>query len=72
MLRLRNRAVAMSATYFVPDALIDGRSGRGLTSSISVTVAARDCMTADALTKIVFALRETVARRCSSFIALTH
>lgn len=61
MLCLRNRAVATSAIYFMPDALIDGRSRRGLTSSISVTVAARDCMTADALTKIVFALRERVA-----------
>jgi len=61
VLRLRNRAIATSATYFEPGALIDGRTRRSLKSSISVTVAAGDCMTADALTKIVFALREKAA-----------
>jgi FAD:protein FMN transferase len=61
ILRVRNRAVATSATYFAPGALIDGQTCRSLTSSISVTVAARDCMTADALTKVVFALREKAA-----------
>jgi thiamine biosynthesis lipoprotein len=60
-LRVRNRAVATSATYFARHALIDGQRRRGLNSSISVTVAAGDCMTADALTKIVFALRENAA-----------
>jgi FAD:protein FMN transferase len=69
MLRVRDRAIATSVTYFSPGTLIDGRTHRGLTSSISVTVAARDCMTADALTKIVFALREK-KRRCSSVMAL--
>ena len=58
MLRLRNRAIATSATYFEPGAMIDGRTRRSLKSSISVTVAAGNCTTADALTKIVFALRE--------------
>lgn len=61
ILRVRNRAIATSATYFAPGALIDGQTRRSLTSSISVTVAARDCMTADALTKVVFALREEAA-----------
>jgi thiamine biosynthesis lipoprotein len=61
ILRVRNRAIATSATYFAPGALIDGQTRRSLTSSISVTVAARDCMTADALTKVVFALREKAA-----------
>ena len=61
ILSVRNRAIATSATYFAPGALIDGQKRRSLTSSISVTVAARDCMTADALTKIVFALRKRAA-----------
>jgi FAD:protein FMN transferase len=61
VLRLRNRAIATSATYFEPGALIDGRTRSRLKSSISVTVAAGDCTTADALTKIVFALREKAA-----------
>jgi FAD:protein FMN transferase len=61
MLRVRNRALATSATYFAPGALIDGQTRRSLTNSISVTVAAGDCVTADALTKVVFAMREKAA-----------
>lgn len=61
VLRLRDRAIATSATYFAPGALIDGQTRRPLTDRVSVTVAARDCVTADALTKIVFALREKAA-----------
>jgi FAD:protein FMN transferase len=61
MLRVRNRALATSASYFAPDALVDGKTRRSLAKSISVTVAARDCVTADALTKIVFALGEKAA-----------
>ena len=38
--------------------MIDGRTGRSSRELISVSVAASDCMTADALTKIIFALRE--------------
>lgn len=57
-LRLRNRAVATSANYFSPLALIDGHTRGVMTRQLSVSVAAADCMTADALTKIVFALRE--------------
>jgi thiamine biosynthesis lipoprotein len=60
-LRVRNRAIATSATYFARRALIDGQTGRAMTDHISVTVAAADCMTADVLTKIVFALRENAA-----------
>jgi FAD:protein FMN transferase len=60
-LSLRNRAIATSATYFAPRALIDGQTRRSMTDLISVTVAAADCMTADALTKTVFVLREKAA-----------
>jgi FAD:protein FMN transferase len=60
-LRLRNRAVATSANYFSPRALIDGQTRGAMTRQLSVSVAAADCMTADALTKIVFALREKSA-----------
>ena len=61
MLRLRDRAVATSATYFARRALIDGQTRRAITRQLSVSVAAAECMTADALTKIVFALREKSA-----------
>jgi FAD:protein FMN transferase len=65
VLRLRDRAIATTALYFSRDArtspLVHGQRRRSLTSSISVTVGARDCMTADALTKIAFALREKSA-----------
>lgn len=60
-LRARNRAIATSATYFARHALINGQTRRAMTDLISVTVAAEDCMTADALTKIVFVLREKAA-----------
>jgi thiamine biosynthesis lipoprotein len=63
------RAMATSATYFgetdgsrTPKSqLVDGRTRRPLSDSISVTVAADDCMTADALTKVVVVLREKAA-----------
>jgi thiamine biosynthesis lipoprotein len=61
ILRVRNRAVATSGTYFSRRALIDGKTRGPMTDLISVTVAAKDCMTADALTKVVFALREKAA-----------
>ena len=54
--RLRDRALATSGRYFAA-ALFDGRSGQPLPDETSVTVAARDCLTADALTKIALALR---------------
>jgi FAD:protein FMN transferase len=63
---LRNRALATSAIYFsrkkcgarLRSALIDGQSQQPFVDDVSISVAADDCMTADALTKIVFALRE--------------
>ena len=66
---LRERALATSGTYFsqkrrgraVVSSLLDGRTCRPSRSSISVTVAASICMIADALTKIVFVLREKSA-----------
>lgn len=67
--RLRERAMATSGIYFSArdlgrhrvSPIIDGRTGRPSRISISVSVAAMDCMTADALTKIVFAWREKAA-----------
>jgi FAD:protein FMN transferase len=67
--RLRERAMATSGIYFARrkyrgrniSPMIDGRSGRSSRELISVSVAASDCMTADALTKIVFALRGKAA-----------
>ena len=64
--RLRERAMATSGIYFSRrtcagrpvSPLIDGRKGSASRRLISVSVAAADCMTADALTKIVFAARE--------------
>ncbi len=65
LIRARDKAVATSATYFSTRAgrthLVHGQTRRALISQFSVTVAASDCMTADALTKIVFALREKAA-----------
>lgn len=63
---LRERALATSAIYFSrrhpgnkqAGPLIDGRTRRAMRHQVSVSVAAADCMAADALTKIVFALRE--------------
>lgn len=61
MLRVRNRALATSANYFTRGALRHGRTGLPITRNISVTIAADDCMTADALTKIVLNMREKAA-----------
>jgi FAD:protein FMN transferase len=67
--RLRERAMATSGIYFerrkhhaqYVSPLLDGRSGRTARELISASVAAAECMVADALTKIVFALREEAA-----------
>jgi thiamine biosynthesis lipoprotein len=61
--RLRERAMATSSIYFSRrdckgdevSSMIDGRTGMPSRRLISVSVAAADCMTADALTKVVFA-----------------
>jgi thiamine biosynthesis lipoprotein len=52
---LKNGAAATSAGYFQPDALRHPRTGETLCAGTSVTVLAADCMTADALTKVVAA-----------------
>jgi FAD:protein FMN transferase len=67
--RLRERAIATSGIYFVRtknrgryvSPILDARTGRAVCDLISVTVGAANCMTADALTKVVFALREQAA-----------
>ena len=67
--RLRERAMATSGIYFerrkyrgkYVSPLLDGRTGQSGRELISVSVAAAECMVADALTKIVFALREKAA-----------
>jgi FAD:protein FMN transferase len=69
VVRLRERAIATSGIYFARaknrrcgvSPMLDGRTGRAACESISVTVAAANCMTADALTKVVFALRDKAA-----------
>lgn len=52
---LKHGAAATSASYFQPDALRHPSSGQPLCATASVTVLAADCMTADALTKVVAA-----------------
>src|SRR5436190_4123887 len=59
--RLRERAIATSGIYFARtnrrgcvSPILDARTGR-------VTVGAANCVTADALTKVMFALREQAA-----------
>ena len=67
--RLRERAMATSGIYFerrkhgrnYVGPLLDGRTGRSGREVISVSVAAAECIVADALTKIVFSLREKAA-----------
>src|SRR5215470_12421280 len=67
--RLRERAMATSGIYFerrkrrriYVSPLLDGRTGRSGRELISVSVAAAECLVADALTKIVFSLREKAA-----------
>jgi FAD:protein FMN transferase len=67
--RLHERAMATSGIYFerrkyrgkYVAPLVDGRTGQPGRKLISVSVAAAECMVADALTKIVFALREKAA-----------
>ena len=66
---LRERALATSGIYFAQkrrgkarvSSLLDGRTSRSSRELVSVSVAARVCMLADAFTKIVFVLREKSA-----------
>ncbi|MYM39418.1 FAD:protein FMN transferase [Duganella qianjiadongensis] len=61
--QLRAEAMATSATYFSRrmqhgqhvSALLDGRDGRSILSSSSISVRAPSCVLADALTKVVMA-----------------
>jgi thiamine biosynthesis lipoprotein len=67
--RLRERAMATSGIYFdrrkyrrkYVAPILDGRNSQSVCELISVSVAAAECMVADALTKIVFTLREKAA-----------
>jgi thiamine biosynthesis lipoprotein len=60
-IELKNAAMATSGSYFSQktvrghqrSALVDCESGNALVDSVSATVQAADCMTADALTKLV-------------------
>jgi FAD:protein FMN transferase len=77
MIRLRQRAVATSGIYFARkkngcrsvSPMLNGRTGRAACDMISVTVGAAECMTADALTKVVFALRRRAAPLLAQYSA---
>jgi thiamine biosynthesis lipoprotein len=70
-LELTGAALATSAAYFSRrrlgsqevSALLDPRSGRPYLNEASVSVRAPDCMSADALTKVVLFAPESVAQR---------
>ena len=73
---LKDSALATSANSYVYDensslvcAQIHGQTREPLISPMSVTVRARSCLTADALTKIVFALKKESAAVLSEFQA---
>src|SRR6185437_15929493 len=69
--QLRNNALATSAAYFsrrfsggrTVSALLDPRSREPYAVDNSVSVRARDCMTADALTKVVLFAPASTAER---------
>jgi thiamine biosynthesis lipoprotein len=75
--RIRERAMATSGNYFkrrrrygkYVAPLVDGRTGRSARELVSVSVAAEECLQADALTKIVFGLREKAAGLLSKYHA---
>lgn len=75
--RLKERAMATSGAYFSRrrhrgqnvSPLLDGGTGRSARELISVSVAAAECMVADALTKIVFVLREQAAALLGQYCA---
>jgi FAD:protein FMN transferase len=75
--RLSERAMATSGVYFAEgrrrgkyvSPLLNGRNGRSVRETISVSVAAAECTVADALTKIVFTLREQAARLLAQYCA---
>jgi FAD:protein FMN transferase len=71
---LRNAALATSAAYYSRrltqagevSALIDPRSGAPYTGNRSISVRSHDCITADALTKVVLFGEAGIAERCLS------
>ncbi len=71
-LNLCNAALATSAAYYSrssadgreTSALIDPRSGNSYIGDRSISVRARECMTADALTKVVLFADPGIAERC--------
>jgi thiamine biosynthesis lipoprotein len=75
--RLRERAMATSGIYFerrkyrgnYVGPMFDGRTSQSACELISVSVATTECMMADALTKIVFALREGAAALLAQYHA---
>ena len=77
VLELRDAALATSALYFSQKKraartltpLLHGRTRRCCTTARSVTVLARDCATADALTKVVFANPSKAAPILAAFQA---
>lgn len=77
VVRLRERAIATSGIYFARtrkrgccvSPMLNGRTGRATCDLVSVTVAATSCMTADALTKVVFVLRERAAPLLAQYSA---
>ena len=77
VLELRDAALATSALYFSQKTrarrtltpLLHGRTRRCCTAARSVTVLARDCATADALTKVVFASPRGSAKILPAFHA---
>jgi thiamine biosynthesis lipoprotein len=77
VMRLRECAIATSGIYFAGkkdrrpcvSPILDARTGRAARDFISVTVGAASCMTADALTKVVFALRGEAAPLLAQYSA---
>ena len=71
---LRNASIATSAAYYSRrlaqgrevSALIDSRTGAPYVGNISISVRAHECMTADALTKVVLFADAEIAERCLS------
>jgi thiamine biosynthesis lipoprotein len=71
---LRNAALATSAAYYSRrlaqgrevSALIDSRGGESYVGNRSISIRAHECMTADALTKVVLFADADIAERCLS------
>jgi thiamine biosynthesis lipoprotein len=66
-IELRDAALATSGAYFQPEALRGRRGNPSMRRDGSVTVIAHDCMTADALTKVVWAAPRMAPRLLEAF-----